>query len=60
MKSHITATIDSNLLVDLNWLCQQERRSRIQIIELALEAFLRKRGASDAFSFLISLRVSSP
>jgi len=44
MKSHISATIDNNLLAELNRVIQEERRSRSQIIELALEEFLRKRG----------------
>lgn len=47
MKAHISATIDSNLLADLNRLGQQERRSRSQIIELALEEFLRKSRATE-------------
>ncbi len=44
MKSHISATIDTELLQDLSRFGQQERRSRSQIIEIALEEFLRKRG----------------
>jgi|GEM_PF-1416035 len=47
MKSHISATIDSNLLADLDRVGKEERRSRSQMIELALEEFLRKRGASE-------------
>jgi metal-responsive CopG/Arc/MetJ family transcriptional regulator len=47
MKSHISATIDSVLLLDLNRAGQEERRSRSQMIELAVEEFLRKRGVSD-------------
>jgi len=47
MKSHISATIDSALLLDLNRVGQEERRSRSQMIELAVEEFLRKRGVSD-------------
>ncbi len=47
MKSHISATIDSDLLADVNRIGHQERRSRSQIIELALEEFLRKRGSHD-------------
>lgn len=44
MKSHISATIDDKLLGELNRFGQQERRPRSQIIEMALEEFLRKRG----------------
>ncbi len=48
MKSHISATLDEKLLEDLNRFGQQERRSRSQIIEMALEEFLRKRcGEND-------------
>ncbi len=47
MKSHISATIDSELLEDLNRFGEQERRSRSQIIEIALEEFLHKRGSSE-------------
>lgn len=47
MKSHISATIDERLLADLNRFGREERRSRSQIIEMALEEFLRKRGGSD-------------
>jgi len=47
MKSHISATLDEKLLEDLNRFGQQERRSRSQIIEMALEEFLRKRSATD-------------
>lgn len=47
MKSHISATIDDRLLSDLNRLGQQERRSRSQIIEMALEEFLRKSGGME-------------
>lgn len=47
MKSHISATIDDQILNDLNRFGQQERRSRSQIIEMALEEFLRKRGGAE-------------
>jgi len=47
MKSHISATLDEKLLEDLNRFGQQERRSRSQIIEMALEEFLRARRATD-------------
>ena len=43
MKSHISATIDDQLLEDLNRYGLEERRSRSQIIEMALEEFLHKR-----------------
>jgi metal-responsive CopG/Arc/MetJ family transcriptional regulator len=47
MKSHISATIDDRILSDLNRFGQQERRSRSQVIEMALEEFLRKRGVGE-------------
>lgn len=47
MKSHISATLDEKLLENLNRFGQQERRSRSQIIEMALEEFLNKRCATD-------------
>jgi len=47
MKSHISATLDQKLLEDLNRFGQQERRSRSQIIEMALEEFLRNRRITD-------------
>jgi metal-responsive CopG/Arc/MetJ family transcriptional regulator len=47
MKSHISATIDARILADLNRFGQEERRSRSQIIEMALEEFLRKRGGAE-------------
>lgn len=47
MKSHISATIDDQILDDLNRFGKQERRSRSQVIEMALEEFLRKRGAAE-------------
>ncbi len=47
MKSHISATIEDQLLADLNRLGREERRSRSQIIEMALEEFLRKRGVTE-------------
>ena len=43
MKSHISATIDEQLVEDLNRYRQEERRSRSQVIEMALEEFLRRR-----------------
>lgn len=47
MKSHISATLDKKLLEDLKRFGQQECRSRSQIIEMALEEFLRKQGVAD-------------
>ena len=43
MKSHISATIDKDLVEDLNRFGKEERRSRSQVIEMALEEFLRTR-----------------
>lgn len=43
MKSHISATIDADLVRDLKRFGQEERRSRSQVIEMALEEFLHKR-----------------
>ena len=45
MKTHISATIDVKLLGELNRFGREERRLRSQIIEMALEEFLRKHGA---------------
>lgn len=48
MKSHISATIDEQLVEHLNRFGREERRSRSQVIEMALEEFLRSRmGAKD-------------
>ena len=47
MKSHISATIDDQLVEELRRFGQQERRSRSQIIEMALEEFLHKRGGTE-------------
>jgi hypothetical protein len=48
MKSHISATIDEQPVDDLNRYGKEERRSRRQVIEMALEEFLRNRmGAKD-------------
>jgi len=47
MKSHISATIDERLLADVNRFGQEERRSRSQIIEMALAEFLRRRSSGD-------------
>ena len=47
MKSHISATIEDELVEQLNRVMKEERRSRSQIIEMALEAFLRGRSDID-------------
>ena len=47
MKSHISATIDVQILEDLKRFGQEERRSRSQVIEMALEEFLGKRSRAD-------------
>lgn len=47
MKSHISATIEVDLVERVNRYGQEERRSRSQIIEMALEEFLTKRGVAD-------------
>ena len=47
MISHISATIDSELLEELNRFGTEERLTPSQIIEMALERFLRERGVRD-------------
>ena len=47
MKSHISATIDHRILEQLKRFGREERRSRSQIIEIALEHFLRDKGGED-------------
>ncbi len=47
MKCHISATIDRKLVDDLKRVGLEERRSRSQIIEMALEEYLRNRVAVD-------------
>ena len=47
MKSHISATIDDKLVEELNRYGRRERRSRSQVIEMALEDFLRARGGAE-------------
>lgn len=47
MKSHISATIDAALVEELKRYGREERRSRSQVIEMALDEFLRKRAAGD-------------
>jgi metal-responsive CopG/Arc/MetJ family transcriptional regulator len=43
VKAHISATIDEQLVEDLNRYGLEERRSRSQVIEMALKKFLRRR-----------------
>ncbi len=43
MKSHITATIDQDLVRRLDRHSSQEKRSRSQTLELALESFLESK-----------------
>lgn len=45
MKTHISAKVDIKILGELNRFGREERRPRSQIIEMALEEFLRKHGA---------------
>jgi len=45
MKSHISATIDEEVLERADRYGSEERRSRSQVIEMALDAFLRERTA---------------
>ena len=45
MKSHISATIDEEILEHANRYGLEEQRSRSQVIEMALGAFLRERAA---------------
>lgn len=45
MKSHISATIDEEVLQRADRYGSEERRSRSQVIEMALDAFLRERTA---------------
>jgi metal-responsive CopG/Arc/MetJ family transcriptional regulator len=45
MKSHISATIDESILEQTDRYGSEERRSRSQVIEMALDAFLRERTA---------------
>ena len=47
MKSHISATIDTQLIEELARYGQEERRSRSQIIEMALAQFLHQRVAAE-------------
>ena len=43
MKSHISATIEESILEEAERFGKQERRSRSQVIEMALEHFLREK-----------------
>ena len=45
MKSHISATIDEEVLELADRYGSEVRRSRSQVIEMALDAFLRERTA---------------
>lgn len=45
MKTHVTATIDQTILEGVDRFRLEERRSRSQVIELALERFLRERSS---------------
>ena len=45
MKSHISATIDEEILEQADRYGSEERRSRSQVIEMALDAFLHERAA---------------
>ena len=42
MKSHVSATIEASLLEEADRFGRQERRSRSQVLEMALEQFLHK------------------
>ncbi len=44
MKSHISATIEESLLEEADRFGRAERRSRSQVLEMALEKFLREKG----------------
>lgn len=46
MKSHISATIDESILEQADRYGSEERRSRSQVIEMALDVFLRERAAT--------------
>jgi len=48
MKSHISATLDEGIVEELRRFSREERRSRSQVIEMALEEFFRARiGTED-------------
>lgn len=47
MKSHISATIEEEVLELADRYGLEERRSRSQVIEMALECFLRERGTQS-------------
>jgi metal-responsive CopG/Arc/MetJ family transcriptional regulator len=47
MKSHISATIDRNLLERIDRYRRSVRRSRSQVIELAVERLLREEADED-------------
>lgn len=43
MKSHISATIDQDILEQVDRFGSEEQRSRSQVIEMALQEFLQDR-----------------
>jgi predicted transcriptional regulator len=47
MKSHISTTIDRDLIAKVDRYRRSVRRSRSQVIELAVERFLRAEQALD-------------
>ena len=47
LRSHISATVDSDLLEEVNRFGQEEHRTRSQIFELALEQYLEERTKRD-------------
>lgn len=48
MKSHISITIEAELLDELKRLSRQERRSLSNLLELAALEYLRGRGTTSA------------
>lgn len=44
MKSHISITVDAELLRRLDRVASEERRSRSQAVEMAIEMLLKKEG----------------
>jgi hypothetical protein len=47
MKFHISATIDEVLVAELRWFSRQEKRSFSNLLELAVEAHLSNKQATD-------------
>jgi metal-responsive CopG/Arc/MetJ family transcriptional regulator len=60
MKSHISATLESDLLEHVDRFAREEKRSRSQIIEIALEQFLRERTPSESEIVTSSGRFEGP